>query len=168
MKKALFFLLISTISFAQTLQKDDSGKFKLDSIVNSPLKKEFLYSNALSWLSSNFKDSRNVIETKDADSGEIIFKGNLPDKVNVTLKNGKQTLADTRLYFTGKIITKDEKFRIIFSDLKYSYITPNLYTELATREIKKDDIYNEKNLVNLDSMVKDIARALNKKADNDF
>ncbi len=140
----------------------------MDSIVSSTLKKEFLYSNALSWLSSNFKDSRNAIETKDAESGEIIFKGNLPDKVIVMLKSGKQTLANTRLYFTGKIIIKDEKFRIIFTDLKYSYITDTLYSDLLNRELRKDDKYNEKNLANLESIVKDLSQALNKKADNDF
>lgn len=180
MKKLILLLILSTSAFAQDLKVDDvlnkyGGKtYKLDTIVNSDLKKEFLYSNALAWLSSSFKDSRNVVESKDADLGEIIFKGNTSGYVDVEIKKSKKKTVTSpvpvRLSFSGKIIVKDGKYRVIFNNLVYTYITDGLSNDLRPEDktLIDNDEYNSEALRLLDKLNISLLNSMNKKSDNDF
>lgn len=182
MKKILLLiLLINSMSvFSQSLVKDDAlnkyggATYKLDTIVESEFKKEFLYSNALGWLSSSFKDSRKVIENKDSDLGEITFKGSTLGYIDVEIKKTKkkstQVPTTVRLHFSGKIIVKDNKFRIIFNNLTYSYISDRLTGNLvpSDKTIIKDDEYNAKAFELLDKLNTSLINSMSKKSDSDF
>lgn len=159
MKKILFFLLLSSSVFGQKLEKNESGSYKMDTIVASGLKKEALYSNALAWINSNNKKSKTEIDDEDKTAGEIFFSGTFPDRILLTLKNSREK-TDTCLYFTGKIVIKDESCYITFYDLKFTYVTDSLYLNLSPSNPKKPDPYNSRNFTNLKSMVKDISRSI--------
>ena len=60
--------------------------------VDSTLKKQTLYSNALSFFAVEFKSANNVIQMKDAETGKVIGKGIVDDReivVTITCKDGK-------------------------------------------------------------------------------
>jgi hypothetical protein len=78
-------LMITLSSFSQTV----SGIVTVD----STLKKQTLYSNALEFFALEFKSANNVIQMKDAETGKVIGKGLFFDKreiiVAITCKDGK-------------------------------------------------------------------------------
>lgn len=179
MKKLLLFLTLSTIFVnAQTFQPDSGnynkyGKqiYKIDTVMVSNQTKESIFSNSLAWLSNNFKDSRNVIETKDINLGEITFKCFYQeDFLTGVKKNGKDTYLPIKIFYTGKFFIKDKKYRIILTDLRYSYLTDS-----ENNIDLSDDITYKYNKKQIDAslsfykiVLKDIVNYLNRKSDNDF
>lgn len=173
MKKLLLIilLLLSFQGYSQNLVKDDvTEMYKLDTIVNSSLGKEALYSNALGWFNSNFKDSRNVIESKDFEAGEIIFHGQSSKNVPYEYQSGKKiikTVQDVKVYFNGKVIVKDGKYRLIFSDLKHEYIGGFIW-KMYPESIDEKNITIFETYRLLEELQNSFLRSMDKKPDNDF
>ncbi|GEM_PF-2830878 len=166
----LLFVFLPAFAFSQTLVKDPvTTNYKIDTVINADLKKEALYSNSLRWISSNFKDSRNVIESKDVETGEVTFKGHMSGYAEVLVKK-KVTFPPVDLHFTGKVITKDGKYRLIMSDLFFTYITPTLKTGLrpSDKTLIPDDPYNKQALKMLGFLTENLIYSMAQSSDQDF
>lgn len=77
-------ILMFTLSFGQITSEVIS--------VDSTLKKEVLYSNALTFFAYEFKSANNVIQMKDVESGKVIGKGiadNREITITISCKDGK-------------------------------------------------------------------------------
>jgi hypothetical protein len=175
-----FFLFPYTV-FAQTLKVDTTVTNKkanttylsLDTVVQSNLSKLQLYSNAISYLASNFKDSRVVIENKNPDLGEIIFSGSVGGQTNtVTIdKKGRSTTHtnEAHLLFKCKLYFKDNKFKVILSSLEYpfsGYLTGVNFPLNVPKENEEPYIKVARELAY--TLIKDISKSLNSKPLNDF
>lgn len=174
MKKILLILLLLTIKgYGQKLNlvKDDvTEMYKLDTIVSTSLNKEALYSNALGWFNSKFRDSRNVIESKDFETGEILFHGITSKDVPYEYKSGKKTIKtmdNVKVFFNGKVIVKEGKYRLIFSDLKHEYISGMIWTMYPESDNEKSKAAFETYRL-LEDLQKSFIRSMDKKPDNDF
>lgn len=179
-------LCISSISMAQQLKPDENtlSTFKdqpahlLDTVVISGYSKQQLYSNALNFITSSFKDSRSVVEMKDADLGEIAFKGNVSKAILVSTdtKKGKKTITENYetkldLYFKCKIYCKDQKFKIVLSSLEYPISELAQDIKFTIRMPKSGDPISERNTGASElalSLIKEISSQINKKPENDF
>ena len=83
-----------------------SGVVETDSV-----SKEILYKRGLLWIANAFKDSKEVIQLKDENSGQIISKG--------TFKyNGKDD------FYRGFI---EFKLELYFKDGRYKYVITDFY-----------------------------------------
>lgn len=161
---------------------DEIKYYLIDTVVASDLNKDQLYSNSLKMISGSFKDSRNVIESKDLDLGEIVYKGfigskfvhKIEGKVDKKGRKGKDEFLEdeARLYFKCHLFLKDNKYKVVLTDLKMP-ITALFDTE-STRihvvpvdEIKEYDLQSKIHQMAL-SYIKSVASELNKKPMNDF
>src|SRR5687768_6464020 len=97
----LLSLLITTHSFSQNIKYNtDSATYDLiDSSVRDD--KFDIHAIAQSWITDNFKDSREIVRLDDADSGELIGKPSF--KLS---KSDNSTCA-----FTFKISTRENIYR---------------------------------------------------------
>lgn len=135
MKNCILFFLLSLpiISLGQSFKPDPDVKssylnepaYLLDTVAESKLSKQQLYSNGLNFLSKSFSDSRAVLEMKDPDLGEISFKGTVKVNYTDTLKSEKKKKVVNEVYtdwvdlrFKCKIYVKDERFKIVLSSLE--------------------------------------------------
>jgi hypothetical protein len=187
MKKLLFITIALTISMlstsAQSFKEDpnfvkqapNAKGYMLDTVSASTLTIQQLYSNALSFLSNNFKDSRSVVESKDLELGEISFKGNMRAimSINDTSRKGKITTHQEPviLFFKSKIYLKNNKFKIVINSLERTL------SAILSLDIKLPvDVYNvglqsneDKTTSNMAlSLIKELSVYLNKKPENDF
>ena len=98
----------------------ETGLVIIDNITKSEgLSKDELYSNAKVWIASNFNSATDVIKLDDKENGIVIVKGlfnfstigifGLPD--------------DNNCFFTLKIYCKEGRFRVIWTDFKFT-LTP--------------------------------------------
>ncbi|MES2651281.1 MAG: DUF4468 domain-containing protein [Bacteroidota bacterium] len=168
MKKTLLLLLtLPLFTAAQTFRPDkdiesaytDQSAHSLDTVVNSNLTKKEIYSNALRYLTSTFKDSRSVIEMKDFELGEIAFKGNMSNDKNVFL------------YFKCRVYTKDSKFKIVLSSLEYDLPIEGMNLSKSQLRIAgknydpKENIIARKMAINL---ITDMSKRINQKSESEF
>jgi len=165
-KLTLFLISIPFISFSQTFKSDDSIEsaytdqpaHTLDTVIVSSLTKQQLYSNTLNYLTTSFKDSRSVIEMKDADLGEVSFNGVIESDI-------------TNLYFKCKVYNKDNKFKVVLSALEYDKPIPGLSLSKSQLRVANKNFDPEQNKAARQlaiSLIKDIAYRINKKPENDF
>lgn len=185
-KKLISFavLLVSFSCYSQTFRPDAgtvststvSPAQLLDTVVATTLTKKQVYSNALRYISTAFKDSRDVIEMKDPDLGEIIFAGNVKEnylKISEDKKGKKSTFNDVvKLSFKGRIYIKDDRFKIVLSGLQYDFtsLLPGA-PQMTVTYPKEFGLYSGRNNAAVDAalkLIKDISLALNSKPENDF
>lgn len=105
---------------------DASATCKIDTVVTSELTKLQLYSNALNFIAKNFKNSNNVIQSKDLELGEIIVKGNIVTYIKDVKATKKSKgyrydsiISPLRVHFNANVYTRDNKYKIDISSLKY-------------------------------------------------
>lgn len=165
MKKIILTLLsiLPLISVAQSFKPDentvssskDYPAYLIDTVVASSYTKQQLYSNALHYVTSTFSDSRNVIELKDTELGEIALKAFFQKE-------------RTTLYFKCKIYVKDKKFKIVLSALETNHVfeAPEIKSTLVANYTKSKP--NSAALALAVDVIKDIAYQLNKKPENEF
>lgn len=188
MKRILLLIfLLPSLAMAQSFKTDldtkssftDQPALLLDTVAISSLKKQQLFSNALNYVSKSFKDSRNVLEMKDAELGEVLFNGRISfdfvDTATVTKTVKKQNIQTKEqreissfLVFKCKVYVKDEKFKVVLYGLK----TPMFYfsQEELQSTLREEDykMYNKTaKLVALD-YIKSVSEFLNRKPENDF
>ena len=129
-------LLLAAVSFASLTSsaqgykaepnsnpKEAATVFYLDTIVNTSLNKAQIYSNAISWINSAFASTKAAIQSKDPEAGEILFKGSFYGSYSQnTGKSGKAKAVPVNASgrFTGKVVAKDGKFRVLLTDLEHS------------------------------------------------
>jgi hypothetical protein len=77
-----------------------------------------IYDSTKIWIAENFKSAKSVIEYDNKDAGTIIGNG----AINYPCK-GLECVAksDWKVLFTMRVDTKDDKFRLTFSNLKLTW-----------------------------------------------
>lgn len=182
-KLLLILLLIPSVGLAQTFKPDydtestftDQPAYLLDTVGVSSNTKQQLYSNVLNYLTKSFQDSRNVLEMKDIELGEVSFSGTVPfeyvDTVSVKVKKEtlkRETERSSFLTFKCKVYLKEGKFKIVLSRLK----TPSFYfSQDELQSTLRKEFYKINNKIAKETalgLLKDIAYKINKKPENDF
>jgi hypothetical protein len=77
-----------------------------------------IYNEAKIWVAENFRSAKAVIEHDDAKSGTLIGNGNMKypcSGLDCVAKN------DWKVHFTMRMDTKDNRFRLTFSNLMLSW-----------------------------------------------
>ena len=183
MKKNLLTLLLiisSGIAFGQTFKEDPSfvkqapnaKGYMVDTIAESKFTKQQLYSNAMAFLTNNFKDIRSVVESKDLDLGEISFKGSAITSVmkSDTTKKGKISTSKWKIpvYFKCKIYVKDQKFKIVLNSLDVGMMVG---LSGAPLDPYSTGVFSQENIAASEAvldLIKNIAVSINKKSESDF
>ena len=109
------FLLVGCAGMQQITEADRT----FERIVQVPgHKKDNIYDFTKIWIAENFRSAKAVIEYENKDAGTIIGNGAIkyPCKgMECVAKN------DWKVLFTMRVDTKDEKFRLTFSNLKLTW-----------------------------------------------
>jgi hypothetical protein len=112
---ALLIILSGCTGMQPVTEKDTS----FSRIVNIPgIKKDKIYGQAKIWVAENFRSAKAVTEYDDKEKGTIIGNGNMKypcEGIECIAKN------DWRVHFTMRVDTKDEKFRLTFTNLRLSW-----------------------------------------------
>lgn len=181
----IFISFTFTSAFSQSFKLDEGAvssfndvpAYLIDTVVNTSLTKEQLFSNALNFISNTYKDSRYIIETKEATLGEVVFKSSATTtfSYNETNKKGKisQINSGTTLYFKANIYVKDNKYKIVLSNLRRS-ISSALPDEVSALSLRIDDLKGDTYRSNGPALrlainiVNDIASFMSKKPQSEF
>lgn len=174
-------LTISSSGYAQSLKLDLSKGdplYEVDTVVTTTLNKSQIYSNTISYLTSSYTDSRNVVENKDLELGEISFRGSISvivdDSLEVTKRNKKYKISNERnvnLYFKCTVYIKDSKFKILLKDLEYASPFPGLSLyKYKVRNTKNNSNLKDNNVasdITID-LIKYMSNQINKAPSNSF
>lgn len=123
MKKLLSFIapfLLCTSIYAQDYPINSDGDIEFIEVVETPLKKTNLFSNAKEWIAKTFGDYKSVVQFEDNDNYKLIVKGfsdidyNSPT-VEVNGYVGMST--KEKLSFTIIIECKDDKYRYTINNV---------------------------------------------------
>ena len=116
MKKLI--LIIAVLSITNFIQGQDlpinekTGKITYSEIKKiDSLSKSELYVKVLEWFAYKFNSSKDVIQLKDDVKMKIIGKGGFGIKYYTR---------DPNIYFTISVFLKDNRYKIVITDLKYS------------------------------------------------
>ena len=107
--------------YSRKMQIDkETGLVIIDNITKSEgLSKNELYSRAKVWIASNFNSSTDVIKLDDKENGIVIVKG----LFNFSTTGIFGLPEDRNCFFTLKIYCKEGRFRVIWTDFKFT-LTP--------------------------------------------
>ena len=106
------FFLLGFHSFSQGYGKPVA--FKIVETVDSSIKKEVLYLNALEWLSKHFSNANKVIQIADKEAGIILARGNFSyDPPSTILTGGVE---HHTVSFLVKFSMKDGKYKLELND----------------------------------------------------
>lgn len=170
---AIAFLLLTGSSFGQS---DTILKYT-EIIQIDGINQQSLYQRARLWANDVFKNSKNVIQIDDKETGEIAGKATF-DALFSWNALGKRT-ATTTVNFKFQIIVKDGKYKYIFTDLTengyYGYLLTsakeNPYKIKGVSKNNADMIWtslkesSEYKMIELVSSLKD---AMQKKSEAEF
>lgn len=109
------------------------AEMEIEEIIESPLSKSKLYSNAQEWISNTFGDYKKVIQSESPEEGKLILKGhsNLRYKaMDEDMKGFKYEV----ISYTITIDCKDNKYRYKITNLDLQNIEYNVN---AYREISR-------------------------------
>jgi len=171
----LVMVLSASLLCAQSFTVDSSDQTcKIDTVVNCDLNKEQLYSNALNYIAKSFKNSNNVIQSKDLELGEIIVKGSIITECYeiIATKKSKGYRYDTlltplRVHFNANIYTRDNKFKVDISSIKYDERSLGLKMPVYCES--KADVYEDfASRQVIHELIIDFAKGLNIKPLNEF
>lgn len=183
----LSLLLFFTLnSFSQTLFDSipvKDGMAYYEKIVDLNSSKDTLFNKAKLWVVGLVREPRYAIKTDDKESGTIIFHANTKFYYPYQFIYKKKTETgqeEGTTYFTMKIFLKDNKAKIVFTDIKI------INTDLGSLNIEgfkkvkepineeqKKDYFNLFSLFRnglhiLDKIQEAFITYMNKKAENDF
>lgn len=121
------FSFLTTLLFTVLTQSigqipNSVGPIKYDTVLSIQGGKSVLFSRAKGWIVDNFKSSKNVIQSEDKEEGIIVCQGNLRYAYKAYQVKRKSVVEDgtpwtDRVSFTLKFYGKDEKARVIVSDI---------------------------------------------------
>ena len=120
--RSLFLLIVAVsivLSGCTGMQPVTEKDTTFSRIVNVPgVTKDKIYTNAKIWIAENFRSAKAVTEYDDKEKGTIIGNGNMKypcEGIECIAKN------DWKIHFTMRVDTKDEKFRLTFTNLRLSW-----------------------------------------------
>lgn len=91
-------------------------------VVNIPDKsKDQIFEGSKIWIAQSFKSANNVIQYADKEVGSIIGKGNIQYPCDGFIDCG--AFGSDRVNFTIKIDSKDNKARVVISDITRTNLT---------------------------------------------
>lgn len=91
-------------------------------IIDIPNKtKDQIFEDSRMWIAQSFKSANNVIQYADKGTGSIIGKGNIQYPCDGAIDCS--AFGNDRINFTMKIDTKDNKARVIISDITRTNLT---------------------------------------------
>lgn len=114
----LFFLFIifmhTSYSYAQTFPVNSNEEIEFSEVVEVPLPKEKLHSNAKEWVALTFGDYKRVIQFEDNENCKLIIKG-----VSVIdyLAGIPGMTTSENIGFTITLESKDNRFRYKINDI---------------------------------------------------
>lgn len=160
MRFFLIFLVFPSLSFAQ---KDSVLTFSGIVEVNGTSKAE-LFSKARQWINETFKDSKDVLQIADKESGELAGKG-IIRSYYVFRTFGKEKPNPVMYDFSIGIYIKDGKYKYEFTDFrveKDSYTTyGGLIMTTATKSPQRIPMYSQERADNLwHSMKENLAKTV--------
>lgn len=160
----IFFLLIAcflvTITQAQKSKKDKEPQEIVLPQVDGKIFFEFadsvdksqveLYTNAKLWIVNMFRDSKEVIQLDDKETGEILGKG--------LFRFNYKYLATIYCVcrFTIKVSLREKKYRIQIYDLVAELGDNRTPYSMETVYANSNKIYNKRIIENVDQRVKEI------------
>lgn len=162
--RLLFFsalIMIATIAYSQGELPSKEGKVFYE-IVDSSVtgSADELYSRARVWMANAFKDAQEVIQLDDKETHTLIGKG---------LFQFIQTMATYSVYFTVKIGTKDNKYRLQFYDIRTEVGTMRITKTAESYNAKKGSDKMKKNInEGFVRLIDSFKTAMNKKSDSEF
>jgi len=138
MKKLLFtyVFLLSASLFAQK-------PLEYDSIIEvEGITKNDIYVQVNDWLATTFNSANDVIQMADKESGRFIVKGNLYYTFGKPLYNCN----NGTLNFTLKVSVRDDKFRIILTQISHKAVANNVcsFGVITDAELYKTKGYGKK------------------------
>lgn len=156
-------VLYSLITFSQdsdNLFPVVNGKViyeQVDSSVNGNSAE--IYNRAKLWVANTFRNSKNVIQIDDKESGTIVGKGNF-DVV--------QTMTSYIVRFTFKIDARDSKYRIQFYDISSQQDTKMGREQTLEALNKKSGFGNVKEKINtrFKKLLTEVRMAMRKQSDS--
>ncbi len=143
MKKTiiLFFYLVSFAVFGQKLPLDEeTQKVTFTDVSEVPgLKQDEIYSKVKTWISSNFRSSKSVIDLDDKEGGKIIIKGN----IDVGVVKDVMTSFDGGYYnFVMTILMKDGKYKVSATNFFHNRAIDSKPTVIGCGEIENEKCGN--------------------------
>ncbi len=173
MKKYLVLGVISALAGsvnAETKEPKQNLNEITEIVIVEGQNKEQLFEASKVWIAKSFKSANNVIQYADKNTGSIIGKGNFPYPCDGFIDCN--AFGKDVINFTIKIDTKDDKVRIIFSDIKRLSLTPlrgaispSLGKEFAITQEKQQKKVKEK----FDFVIQEYKTNIsNQKADSDW
>lgn len=106
--------LNNTRLYSSNLKFDENKNVIFDTILVVENKnRDALYSSAREWVASTFNSATDVLKMDDRVSGKLIAKG----FTDITVETGIWPTID-KFHFTVKIYCKDNRYRVIWSDLQ--------------------------------------------------
>lgn len=90
-------------------------EMNVDKTFESTETKDVLYSKSKMFISEMFKSANDVIQNDDKENGIILVKGIIKESFEYSMKT-----LDYNFSFTMKIYVKDNKYRIVISDVSNS------------------------------------------------
>lgn len=175
MKKILFVFILfsSTKCFCQT----DSAITYSEVVKVDSVTKDVLYVKARDWFNNTFKDSKEVLQIADKETGEISGKGIFYGYIKHSTL-GVDNSYKNSYRFKITIWVKDSKYKYILTDidnydgaLAFGIITTSDHTDMKVSMVRKkkmDEYYMAaKNaaLVNAQGIILQLKDAMNKRSD---
>lgn len=155
------FLALASVSHCQGELPSKDGKVIYE-IVDSSVagSADELYSRAKVWMANAFRDAQEVIQLDDKEAHTLMGKGPL---------QFIQTMATYSVYFTVKIGTKDNKYRLQFYNIRTEVGTMRVTKTAESYNAKKGSDKMKKNInEGFMRLIESFKAALNKKTDSDF
>lgn len=185
--KRIIIIIFCSLGFslvhAQQFKVIDNS-VQIDTISESVYNKTQLFSNALGFISSSFKNTKAVISIQDLELGEIVFTGNLLgsfDKYYAAEfdKKGKKTSDEylqqmpLKVTITCHLYLKDNKFKIVIKNICAVNSVLLSYGGGESLLVSNNfHLSEDKETSSKASLVKrfiiDLATQLNRKPENDF
>ncbi|MDC7708381.1 DUF4468 domain-containing protein [Vogesella indigofera] len=120
--KMNIFITISLLTGCASMQYEpvsENDRTITTIIEANGLKKEKIFNGTKIWIAENFKSAKQVIEYENKEDGTIIGNG----VINYPCQGGMDCIvkADWKVPFTVRVDTKDEKFRLTFTNINLSW-----------------------------------------------
>ena len=147
MMMTLMMCLMTMVSFGQT------PEMNLDKVFESVESKDILYSKSKIFISEMFKSAKDVIQLDDKENGIILVKGVIKESFSYSLQS-----LDYYFSFTMKIYVKDNKYRIVISDV-YNSSAPYKYNKILINNYRgafRDNLPKKKYWELMESLSKNI------------
>lgn len=115
MKKFLIIVLLTVIAVGVHAQSVSENSITEERVVECNLSKDKLWANLKKWIAKEFVSYKHTVDMEDRESGTIILKFNLYDKL------GAGAFVDLIINATLHVDVKDHKYRYSISNASYGF-----------------------------------------------